>query len=85
MTNHPRRRSRARTTQRGVHLVAAVGISAYIYLTPDPASPATFGIRWVAVPVLVFSGLAMWLWPRLRRRIDRTRAPRRATGAADET
>lgn len=63
------RRPKTRQVQRLLHLTTAAGIITYVYLTPDPASAMTFGIRWIALPTLVVSGLAMWLWPRLRRRL----------------
>lgn len=71
-----RRGPRTRRVQRLVHLITAAGIITYVYLTPEPGSMMTVGIRWLALPTLAISGLAMWLWPRLRRRIGKTRAPR---------
>lgn len=64
-TTPPRRRRRF---QRGAHLVTGVPVLAYVYTAPAADAPLTLGVRWVAVPVLVATGLAMWLAPRLRRR-----------------
>jgi hypothetical protein len=72
--NRPRRRTRR--AHRLVHLVAAPSILAYVYVTPSPGAPLTVAVRWVAIPVLVLSGLLMWQGPRLRRRLARQRAGR---------
>ncbi|WP_433509166.1 hypothetical protein ACQP2T_35015 [Nonomuraea sp. CA-143628] len=56
-----------RTIQRAVHLVGGLAIATYIYLAPPADSPAHTAIRWLIVPVLVASGVAMWQWPRIRR------------------
>jgi hypothetical protein len=57
---------------------------AYLY-TPLAANPV-FGVmvRVMVVPVLVGTGLAMWLWPRLRRRLSwpNARPAARATAGA---
>jgi hypothetical protein len=58
-----------RTIQRAVHLTTGLAIAAYIYLTPPADSLAQTAIRWVIVPVLAASGVAMWQWPRIRRLI----------------
>jgi hypothetical protein len=63
---------RARSLERLVHLVTGLALVAYVYLTPPPDSPLTAGIRWL-VPMVVSSGLAMWLWPRIRRYLRRQR------------
>ncbi|MER6000130.1 hypothetical protein ACIHFD_10490 [Nonomuraea sp. NPDC051941] len=58
-----------RTIQRAVHLIAGLAIIAYVYLAPPADSPAHVAIRWVILPVLLASGVAMWQWPRIRRLI----------------
>ncbi|MCG5219471.1 hypothetical protein [Streptosporangium sp. KLBMP 9127] len=58
-----------RTIQRAVHLAAGLAITGHIYLAPPADSPAHAAIRWVIVPVLLASGVAMWQWPRIRRLI----------------
>lgn len=62
-----------RKAERVAHLVAAALVAAYVYL-PLGDAPANL-IRWVALPALVMSGLAMWQAARLRRAFKRL--PRR--------
>jgi len=50
-----------------MHLATAALLLAFIYLTPDTDSTLLELIRWVGVPVLAASGIAMWQWPRVRR------------------
>lgn len=56
-----------RTLQRGLHLLTGVVIVVYIYAAPALGSALAAGVRWLVLPVLVLSGVAMWQWPRLRR------------------
>jgi thiosulfate reductase cytochrome b subunit len=58
---------RTRVTQRWVHLVSALVVLVFIYLTPDPDSVFVTVVRWVGFPVLAATGIAMWQWPRIRR------------------
>lgn len=58
---------RTRTLQRGLHLFTGFVIVVYIYATPSLGSAMAAGVRWLVLPVLVMSGVAMWQWPRLRR------------------
>jgi hypothetical protein len=62
-----RRPRRARKLQRAAHLVAALPVLAYVYLTPAADAALTSVVRGVVVPVLVLSGLLLWQAPRLRR------------------
>ena len=66
-TRKPGGARRVRTAQRWVHLTSAALLLAFIYLTPDTDSTLMDLIRWVGVPVLAASGIAMWQWPRIRR------------------
>jgi hypothetical protein len=71
----PRRAQRigprqARILERIVHLVTGLVLVAYVYVTPPPGSALTAGVRWL-LPIVVFSGLAMWQGPRLRRYLRR--------------
>ena len=66
---------RMRSLERLVHLVTGLALVSYVYATPAPDSPLTAGIRWL-VPIVVFSGLAMWQWPRIRRHLRRREAGR---------
>lgn len=70
VTQAPRRHPRAKQTrdlQRLTHLLTGTLLIAYVYLPLGPGSPAQAAIRWIALPVLVSSGVLMWQWPRLRR------------------
>lgn len=58
---------RTRTLQRRLHLLTGLVIAAYIYGAPAPDSAVAAGVRWLVLPALVASGVAMWQWPRLRR------------------
>jgi len=65
-----------RTLQRLIHLVTGGGIATYIYFTPSPDSLLATGVRWVAFPALVASGVVMWQWARWRRRLKMRRSAR---------
>lgn len=71
------RAAQQRRLERAVHLAAGVVLAAYVYLPLGDALADL--IRWVVLPILVFSGLAMWQMARIRRAINRRR-PRVATG-----
>lgn len=57
---------RMRVLERLMHLVTGTALVTYVYATPGPESPFTAGIR-LLVPIVVFSGIAMWQGPRVRR------------------
>ncbi|HZK50083.1 MAG TPA: hypothetical protein VFD47_00785 [Actinomycetota bacterium] len=57
---------RVRFLERLMHLVTGTALVTYVYATPGPESAFTMGIRWL-VPIVVFSGIAMWQGPRVRR------------------
>jgi hypothetical protein len=63
----------ARILERSVHLVTGLVLVAYVYATPPSDSALTAGVRWL-LPVVVFSGVAMWKGPRLRRYLRRRAA-----------
>jgi hypothetical protein len=65
---------RTRTAQRGVHLFTGLVLLVYVYAVPATDLLLAAVIRWLVLPVLVATGLAMWHWPRLRRLV---RAQRR--------
>ncbi len=56
-----------RTWQRRAHLLAGLAVVAHVYLDPAAGSPLGAAVRWVLLPALVASGLAMWQAPRLCR------------------
>jgi len=57
---------RVRALERLMHLVTGTALVTYVYVTPGPDSAVTLGIRWL-VPIVIFSGIAMWQGPRVRR------------------
>jgi protein-S-isoprenylcysteine O-methyltransferase Ste14 len=65
---------RTRTAQRGVHLFTGLVLVVYVYAVPATDWLLADVIRWLVLPLLVATGLAMWQWPRLRRLV---RGPRR--------
>jgi hypothetical protein len=56
-----------RDLQRLMHLLTGALLIAYVYLPGDRGSPVETGIRWIALPALVSSGVLLWQWPKLRR------------------
>lgn len=55
-------------------MVAALPLLSYVYATPDASDPRTLFVRFVAIPVLVITGVLMWQMPRLRRALARRKA-----------
>jgi hypothetical protein len=67
--------SQQRRAQRAVHLVAGLVLIAYLYAPLE--EQLQDAVRFVVLPLLVVTGIAMWQAPRLRRlrkRVSRTRA-----------
>ena len=52
---------------RWVHLVLSVPIVGYIYGPVASIPGAARFVRWAALPIVVATGLWLWLKPRLRR------------------
>jgi len=65
-------RRQVRDLQRAVHLLAALVLMASVYAAPLLGAGFTAAVRWLVVPALVISGVALWQWHRLRTRL-RTR------------
>lgn len=63
-----------RQFQRRAHIVTGMVIVMYVYATPPADSIETQLVRWIALPALVVSGLAMWQLHRLRRFLRQRRA-----------
>jgi hypothetical protein len=63
----PARAKRTRVLQRRLHLITGLAIVVYIYADPAAHSPLTIAVRWLLLPLLAVSGVAMWQWPRIRR------------------
>jgi hypothetical protein len=64
-----------RRAQRAVHLVAGLVLLAYLYAPLE--EQLQDAVRFLVLPLLVVTGIAMWQAPRLRRlrkRMGRTRA-----------
>jgi thiosulfate reductase cytochrome b subunit len=64
-----------RKAQRVVHLAAALALVAYLYAPLE--AQLQDAVRFIVVPLLVVTGIAMWQAPRIRRiqkRVGRTRA-----------
>ncbi len=63
-----------RIIQRSIHLVASVVLAAYVY-TPLSEEPwLQNSVRFGTVPVLVVTGFAMWLAPKLLASRRRSKA-----------
>ena len=56
-----------RARQRAAHLVTGVIVLVAVYAGPLLGPVFAAVVQWVAFPVLVLSGTAMWQWPRIRR------------------
>jgi len=69
---HRPTRRQVRDLQRAAHLLAGVVLLAYVYAAPLLGAGFTSAVRWLVVPALVISGVALWQWHRLRTRL-RTR------------
>jgi thiosulfate reductase cytochrome b subunit len=64
-----------RRVQRVVHLIAALVLVGYLYA--PLAAQLEDAVRFIVVPLLVVTGIAMWQAPRIRRlrkRVSRTYA-----------
>lgn len=64
-----------RRAQRRVHLAAGLLLIAYLYAPLE--AQLQYAVRFLALPALVMTGIAMWQAPRIRRlrkRLGRTRA-----------
>lgn len=59
---------RERDVIRVVHLVLSVPILGYLYGPVASIPQAAWFVRWIAMPVVVLSGLWLWLKPRIARR-----------------
>ncbi len=58
---------RMRGLQRLVHLLAAGVLLVYVYGGSALGSGFSMAVRWVALPILVLSGVALWKWTQLRK------------------
>jgi hypothetical protein len=60
---------RERNTIRLLHLVLSIPVVGYIYGPVEHIARAAFFVRWIAFPLVIFSGFWMWLKPRIAKRI----------------
>lgn len=66
---------RERDAIRLLHLVLSVPILGFLYGPVEHIAPAAWFTRWVAMPVVVLSGVWMWLKPRVMKRVYARKAP----------
>lgn len=59
-------RRQVRDLQRAVHLLTALVLLAYVYAAPLLGAGVTAAARWLVVPALALSGVALRQWHRLR-------------------
>jgi hypothetical protein len=65
---------RERDFIRILHLVLSVPILGYLYGPVASISGAAWFTRWIAMPMVVLSGLWLWLKPRVAKRFAKARA-----------
>jgi hypothetical protein len=65
-SRRPLSHRQVRYLQRVTHLLAAAVLLAYVYAAPQLGAGFVAVVRWLIVPVVVASGMALWKWPRLR-------------------
>jgi hypothetical protein len=58
-----------RTIQRAIHLLAALVVVCCIYLPSGSVPLLTTVVQFVVLPLLAASGLLLWQWTRLRKRL----------------
>lgn len=49
------------------HIILSIPIIGYIYGPVAQIPEAVFTIKWILMPLIVLSGLWMWLGPRLKK------------------
>jgi hypothetical protein len=59
--------SKERVFIRTLHLVLSVPILGYLYGPVAQIPQAAWFTRWIAMPLVILSGLWLWLKPRIRR------------------
>lgn len=64
---------RERAVIRVLHLLLSIPILGYLYGPVASIPPAARFTRWVAMPVVVLSGLWLWLKPRIIQRVHQRR------------
>ncbi len=59
--------SKERVFIRTLHLVLSIPILGYLYGPVAQIPQAAWFTRWIAMPLVILSGLWLWLKPRIRR------------------
>lgn len=59
--------SKERVVIRTLHLVLSIPILGYLYGPVAQIPQAAWFTRWIAMPLVILSGLWLWLKPRIRR------------------
>lgn len=72
-TGGPTRRQ-VRDRQRLAHLAAGAVLLVYVYAAPLMGPGFAAAVRWLVLPALVISGVALWQWHRVRKLLRGTRA-----------
>jgi len=58
-----------RDLQRVTHLLAALVLVLYLYLPVESVPLLTTVVQFVVLPLLALTGLLLWQWARLRKRL----------------
>ena len=66
---------RERTLIRALHLALSIPILGYLYGPVARIPQAAFFTRWIAMPLVILSGLWLWQKPRIRRWLGLTPSP----------
>ena len=72
---------RERDVIRTVHLVLSVPIVGYLYGPVASIPQGAWFTRWIAFPVVVLSGLWLWLKPRIALRVAKARVAKGESAA----
>jgi len=60
---------------RAMHLLLSIPILGYLYGPVASIPQAAWFVRWAAMPLVIISGLWLWLKPRIVRHIQTWRKP----------
>lgn len=66
-TRRPGAGKQTRQRQRALHLVTGLALLVYVYAPGGAGEIYESLVRWVLLPALVATGVAMWQWPAIRR------------------
>jgi hypothetical protein len=71
--------SQERVFIRTLHLVLSIPILGYLYGPVAQIPQAAWFTRWIAMPLVILSGLWLWLKPRIRRWLGLVQPVRRGS------